>query len=40
MIRSSDGLVRHARTVKAKLVFYLSGNPYVKLRKSREKLQL
>jgi hypothetical protein len=39
MIRSGDGLVRHAKTVKAKIMFFMSENVYHKLRKQREELQ-
>lgn len=39
IIRAGDGLVWHARTVKAKVLFYFSSNTYLKLRKQREELQ-
>lgn len=39
MIRSTDGLIRHAKTVKSKLMFFLFENTYTKIRKTREDLQ-
>ena len=38
MLRSSDGLVKTSRAVKARILFFFSGNTYNKLRKLREQL--
>ncbi|CAK74407.1 unnamed protein product (macronuclear) [Paramecium tetraurelia] len=39
MIRSNDGLIRHARKVNSQILFYLYENKYRKLKIQREELQ-
>jgi hypothetical protein len=35
MIRSTDGLIRHSKTVKAKLLFLINKNKYSMIKEAR-----
>lgn len=38
LISANDELMRHARIVKSKIFFFLHGNSYLKLKKTRENI--